>query len=283
MVEKYNGGIIPMAKVATAFDEELKAQAKLSRENFEAEMDKMQFHEALENVWKLIRRTNKYIDETMPWALAKDEAKKDELDTVLYNLCESIRIVATLIRPMMETTANNIYDQLGIAGQDELTNWESANTFGLIGENTKVHKGESLFPRLDIEKEVNELEELFSANVETVDLGSQPTLSPHCHARPVATGPNSPLFCVSRPFFPSKLSSHLRTPSPGPLSHSPHAAAHVCPFGRRTSWRLPWDALCQAVSPPTTAGIIGRCPRPADLFSKRNRYFFKNHKILLGE
>ena len=177
MVEKYNGGIIPMAKVATAFDEELKAQAKLSRENFEAEMDKMQFHEALENVWKLIRRTNKYIDETMPWALAKDEAKKDELDTVLYNLCESIRIVATLIRPMMETTANKIYDQLGIAGQEELTNWESANTFGLIGENIKVHKGESLFPRLDIEKEVKELEELFSANVETVEEVKEETLT----------------------------------------------------------------------------------------------------------
>jgi len=177
MVEKYNGGIIPMPKVATAFDEELKVQAKLSRENFEAEMDKMQFHEALENVWKLIRRTNKYIDETMPWALAKDEAKKDELDTVLYNLCESIRIVATLIRPMMETTANKIYDQLGIAGQEELTNWESANTFGLIGENIKVHKGESLFPRLDIEKEVKELEELFSANVETVEEVKEETLT----------------------------------------------------------------------------------------------------------
>ena len=177
MVEKYNGGIIPMPKVATAFDEELKSQAKLSRENFEAEMDKMQFHEALENVWKLIRRTNKYIDETMPWALAKDEAKKDELDTVLYNLCESIRIVATLIRPMMETTANKIYNQLGIAGQEELTNWESANTFGLIGENIKVHKGESLFPRLDIEKEVKELEELFSANVEKVEEVKEETLT----------------------------------------------------------------------------------------------------------
>ena len=177
MVEKYNGGIIPMAKVATAFDEELKAQAKLSRENFEAEMDKMQFHEELENFLKLIRRTNKYIYETMPWALAKDEAKKDELDTVLYNLCESIRIISTLIRPMMETTANKIYDQLGIAGQDELTNWESANTFGLIGENTKVHKGEALFPRLDIEKEVTELEELFSAKVETVEEVKEETLT----------------------------------------------------------------------------------------------------------
>lgn len=177
MVEKYNGGIIPMAKAQTAFDEDLKAQAKSSRENFEVEMDKMQFHEALENVWKLIRRTNKYIDETMPWALAKDEAKKDELDTVLYNLCESIRIISTLIRPMMETTANKIYDQLGIAGQEELTNWESTNNFGLIGENTRVHKGEALFPRLDIEKEVAELEQLFNGNVETKEEVKEETLT----------------------------------------------------------------------------------------------------------
>ena len=95
-------------------------------------MNKMQFHEALEGVWKLVRRTNKYIDETMPWALAKDEANKGKLDAVLYNLCESIRIIATLINPIMNTTANKIYDQIGIAGQEELINWESTNKFGLI-------------------------------------------------------------------------------------------------------------------------------------------------------
>ena len=161
MVEKYNDGIIPMANVATAFDESLKETAKLSVENFEIEMNKLQFNEALESAWKLIRRTNKYIDETMPWALAKDEAKKGELDTVLYNLCESIRIVATLINPIMNATAVKIYDQLGITDEN-LKTWESVKTFGLIGENTKVHKGEALFPRLDIEKEVEELNELFS-------------------------------------------------------------------------------------------------------------------------
>ena len=89
------------------------------------------------------------------------EAKKGELDTVLYNLCESIRIVATLINPIMNATAVKIYDQLGITDEN-LKTWESVKTFGLIGENTKVHKGEALFPRLDIEKEVEELNELFS-------------------------------------------------------------------------------------------------------------------------
>ena len=132
-------------------------------------MNKMQFHEALEGVWKLVRRTNKYIDETMPWALAKDEANKGKLDAVLYNLCESIRIIATLINPIMNTTANKIYDQIGIAGQEELTTWESTTTFGLIKPGTKVEKGQALFPRLDIEKEVAELEELFAEKTEAVE------------------------------------------------------------------------------------------------------------------
>ncbi len=169
MVEKYNDGIIPEAIESTEFDTSLKEQAKLSREVFEVQMNKMQFHEALEGAWKLVRRTNKYIDETMPWALAKDEANKGKLDAVLYNLCESIRIIATLINPIMNTTANKIYDQIGIAGQEELTNWESTNEFGLIKPGTKVHKGEALFPRLDIEKEVAELEELFAEKTETVE------------------------------------------------------------------------------------------------------------------
>ena len=161
MVEKYNGGIIPMAKTETEFDADLKACAKEAVEGFEDGMDRMQFNEALESAWKLIRRTNKYIDENMPWALAKDESKKDVLDTVLYNLCESIRIVATLINPIMNETANKIYAQLGIKDEDIKT-WESVKSFGLIKENTKVEKGEALFPRLDVEKEVEELSELFA-------------------------------------------------------------------------------------------------------------------------
>ena len=162
MVEKYNNGLIPMSTHSTDVDVELKTQVLSSRENFESEMNKLQFNDALEEVWRAVRRTNKYIDQTMPWALAKDESHKGELDAVLYNLCESIRIIATLINPIMKDTANKIYKQLGIEGIEELTNWESTGIFGLIRENTKVSKGEVLFPRLDIEEEVKALEELFS-------------------------------------------------------------------------------------------------------------------------
>ncbi|MED9947688.1 MAG: methionine--tRNA ligase subunit beta, partial [Peptacetobacter hiranonis] len=87
---------------------------------------------------------------------------------VLYNLCESIRIIATLINPIMNTTANRIYDQLGIAGQEDITNWESVKSFGLIKVGTKVHKGEALFPRLDVEKEIEELEKMFAPKKEEV-------------------------------------------------------------------------------------------------------------------
>ena len=168
MVEKYNSGIIPMVGEATDFDKDLQEVAMNSVKNFEEEMNKLQFNEALESAWKLIRRTNKYIDETMPWALAKDEANKATLDTVLYNLCESIRIVSTLINPIMNATAKKIYTQLGITNE-EITTWESIQSFGKIGENTKVHKGEALFPRLDVEKEVEELCELFAEKSNTTE------------------------------------------------------------------------------------------------------------------
>ncbi|MDR1774439.1 MAG: methionine--tRNA ligase [Clostridioides sp.] len=162
MVEKYCDATIPEAKVATDFDKQLIEQAKESREIFETEMDKLQYHEAIEGIWKLVRRTNKYIDETEPWVLAKDESKKEVLDTVLYNLCESIRIIASLISPIMEITSNKIFDTLGIEKNSELTNWEGTATFGLLKAGIKVKKSEVLFPRLDVEKEVEELEELFS-------------------------------------------------------------------------------------------------------------------------
>lgn len=161
MVEKYNDGILVKNDTKTEFDESLIETYKQSRADFEESMNEFMFHEALENIWKLVRRTNKYIDETAPWVLAKDEANKDILNNVLYNLCESIRLSATMFSSLLPETARKIFDQLGIAGQEDLYNWESVDTFGLLPDGTKVHKGESLFPRLDVEEEIKTLEEMF--------------------------------------------------------------------------------------------------------------------------
>lgn len=161
MVEKYNDGILVKNDAKTEFDESLIEIYKQSRADFEKSMNEFMFHEALENIWKLVRRTNKYIDETAPWVLAKDEANKDILNNVLYNLCESIRLSATMFSSLLPETARKIFDQLGIAGQEDLYNWESVDTFGLLPDGTKVHKGESLFPRLDVEEEIKTLEEMF--------------------------------------------------------------------------------------------------------------------------
>ena len=165
MVEKYNDGILVVNDAKTEFDDELINLYKEIRVDFEKQMNDLMFHEALESVWRFVRRTNKYIDETMPWALAKDDSKKDQLNHVLYNLCESIRLISTLISSLLPDTARKIFYQLGIEGLEELTNWESTDTFGLIADGTKVHRGEVLFPRLDVEEEIKVLEEMFAEKI----------------------------------------------------------------------------------------------------------------------
>lgn len=159
MIEKYNGGIIPEPTEAGEFDEDLKSIAIGTAAKVESAVDKLQFHDGLEQIWKLVRRTNKYIDETTPWVLAKDESNKERLNTVLYNLADSIRIISVLISPFMESTTFRIWNQLGI-DKGQGTNWEDTFKFNLIPVGTKVEKGESLFPRLDLEKEVEELEKV---------------------------------------------------------------------------------------------------------------------------
>ncbi|WP_129599001.1 methionine--tRNA ligase [Anaerophilus nitritogenes] len=159
MIEKYNGGMIPDSKEIGEFDEDLKILAMSVAKKVEEKMDHLDFSNALEEIWKLVRRTNKYIDETMPWTLAKEEDKKDRLDTVLYNLADSIRIIAILIEPFMHITTKKIYNQLGIE-YGKGTSWEDSFEFGKLLSGTKVHKGEALFPRIDIAKELEELEKM---------------------------------------------------------------------------------------------------------------------------
>lgn len=159
MIEKYFDGVIPAPDHPEALDEELKQLALNTITNVEQYMDKYNFSNALAEVWTLVRRTNKYIDETSPWALAKEEEKRGRLGTVLYNLAESIRIVSILVQPFLTKTPAKIWEQLGIASNMELTVWDAARTWGKLPVGVRVHKGEALFPRLDVVAELKVIDE----------------------------------------------------------------------------------------------------------------------------
>lgn len=154
MIEKYTGGRLPAPGEATAIDEDLRQTARAVVADVEREMDEMHFSSALQRIWDLVGRTNKYIDETMPWVLAKDEAQRGRLNTVLYNLAESIRIVSVLLQPFLTKTPPKIWRQLGIADRPELVAWESTYDWGRLPAGTCVVRDEPLFPRLDIEAEI---------------------------------------------------------------------------------------------------------------------------------
>ena len=161
MVEKYNGGIVPGCAKESFGDEnfdavskDLKEIALGVKEKVEKHMDKFEFHLALEAIWVLVRRTNKYIDETAPWALAKDPAQKEKLDAVLFNLLECIRIISALIYPYMHTTSDKIREQIGLA--DVEPTWDEVTAYDIMPGKT-VKKGDAIFPRLDIAKELEEL------------------------------------------------------------------------------------------------------------------------------
>ena len=164
MIEKYNDGTVPALTDATdPLDEDLKAIAIGAASKVEANMDKFAFNMALEDIWTVVRRANKYIDETMPWVLAKDEKDKPRLDNVLHNLAEAIRIVSVLIEPFMHTTSGKIRKQLGLWFAEPV--WADAFTFEMMN-GEQVKKGDPIFPRLDIEKELEELEVLQHAGKE---------------------------------------------------------------------------------------------------------------------
>jgi len=149
MVDKYFGGTLPdMPKTPTPFDADLLNTATSVLTKFEEKMDKLIFSEALNEIWNLVRRSNKYIDETQPWVLAKDESKKAELATVLYNLAEVLRILSIAISPVMPNTPSIICEQLNISDTN-LTTWESAKKFGLLPRNLQITKGAAAFPRIE--------------------------------------------------------------------------------------------------------------------------------------
>ena len=153
MIDKYNGGIVAKGSESDSYDEELKELAKTTYTDFVSQMDDFKFNDALQSVWTFIRRANKYVDETEPWILGRDEANKERLNTVLYNLAESLRIVAQLIEPVMKNTSKEILKKLGT----ENKGFASAGEFGLLEEGARVTKGANLFDRLDLEVELKKL------------------------------------------------------------------------------------------------------------------------------
>ena len=166
MVEKYFGGTLPAERAAGEFDESLISLVSGLRDRVEAQMEKFQFQNALEEIFKCIQRANKYIDETMPWALAKDETNKARLATVMYNLLETIRICATLLLPFIPASCEKIFAQIG-AGADVQT-WDTANVWGKLSQTVTVHKGDAIFPRVDAEKALAKLEELHQEQLKSL-------------------------------------------------------------------------------------------------------------------
>lgn len=158
MIDKYFDGIIPSQAELEDVDKSLIDMALATPKKVEELMDDLQFSNALAEIWKLVGRTNKYIDETMPWILAKSEDQKPRLGTVLYNLAESLRFISVLISPFMPATPDRIRQQLGIEGLKDLQSWDSLSQFGKIPAGTRVQRGNPIFPRLDVKKELEELE-----------------------------------------------------------------------------------------------------------------------------
>ena len=155
MVEKYFGGTLPAERESSDADDDLKQMASTLRDRYEAEMERFQFQNALEQIFKTIQRANKYIDENAPWTLAKDPANRARLAAVMYNLLETIRICAVLLTPFIPDSAEKIFDQIGACPC--CRTWEKANVWGSLRPDVTVHKGEALFPRIDAEKALAEL------------------------------------------------------------------------------------------------------------------------------
>lgn len=164
MVEKYFGGTLPTERESAPVDDELINMATSLREKIAEFMDETQLNNALAEIFKVISRANKYIDETTPWILGKDESKKARLASVLYNLLEAIRISTTLLSCFMPTTMPKVWEQIG--ADKELITYENAGKFNVLPLDVTVHKGPALFPRIDADKEIEELNELIKKQAE---------------------------------------------------------------------------------------------------------------------
>lgn len=163
MVEKYFGGTLPADKKSDPMDDELISMATALRAKVDECMDNTTLNIALAEIFKVISRANKYIDETAPWVLAKDETNKPRLAAVLYNLLEAIRISTSLLSAFMPTTMPKVWEQIGASADD--VSYENAAKFGVLPADVTVHRGEVLFPRIDVDKEISELNALIEAQM----------------------------------------------------------------------------------------------------------------------
>lgn len=165
MTQKYFGGVIGQRSRKEAIDDELISLALETPKRVEAKMDELKVADAISEIFTLLRRANKYIDETTPWILGKDESQYDRLDTVLYNLLETIRIAATLLYPFMPDASDAIFRQLNL----ERGEWESLERFGLIPSGHIVGQPEILFARIDAAKKLEEIEAYYAAKGESAE------------------------------------------------------------------------------------------------------------------
>ncbi len=167
MVEKYFGGTLPADREPEEIDNELINTVLALRSKTDEYLDLTQLNNALAEIFKVISRANKYIDETTPWVLGKDESKKARLATVLYNLLEAIRVSTTLLSCFMPTTMPKVWEQIG--ADESLITYENAGKFGVLPAAVTVKKGSALFPRIDVEKEIDELNELISKQMKEAE------------------------------------------------------------------------------------------------------------------
>lgn len=162
MVEKYFGGTLPTERESGEFDDDLISTATALRAIVDDYMDKTQLNNALAEIFRVVSRANKYIDETAPWVIAKDEGKRARLATVLYNLLETIRITATLLSAFMPAAMPKALEQIGAC--EKCAAYENADKFGVLPLDVTVKKGEALFPRIDVDKEIEELNAIIKNN-----------------------------------------------------------------------------------------------------------------------
>lgn len=164
MADKYFGGTLPAERAETELDEEFKNTVIQTATEVDGAMSENKIKQALESIFKTVDRANKYIDETEPWKLGKSDENKPRLATVLYNLLEAIRIISGLLSPFMPTTMPKVWEQIGAVPED--VTYEKLSVFGVLPENVTVHKGEILFPRIDVDKEIEELNNIIKDNME---------------------------------------------------------------------------------------------------------------------